>query len=172
MPPPDPFDQLYADHRDAVWRFLVRRTGDRHAAEDLTTEVFVVAWRRRGEVDDLALPWLLGVARGVLQNHRRGTARRHALAEAVQHTAFAARPWSALPEDAVERDALLAALAQLGERDRELVLLVAWEGLAVRDAARVLGLLPSTAGVRLHRARRKLRAALDLPAPTLIGEPA
>ena len=55
---------------------------------------------------------------------------------------------------------VLDALASLKEDDREALLLVAWEGLSHRDAARVLGVRETTFGVRLHRARRRLVRAL------------
>ena len=71
------FDQLYRAHRDDVWRYLRRRAASE--PEDLTTEVFLVAWRRRAELPDAPLPWLYGVARKVLANHRRGAGRREAL---------------------------------------------------------------------------------------------
>jgi RNA polymerase sigma-70 factor (ECF subfamily) len=126
-PTPD-FDALYAAHRDDVWRYLRRRSASE--PEDLTTEVFLVAWRRRAELPAAPLPWLYGVARKVLANHRRGGARREALTErAGAHAA---------PDPAEAfgvRDELARALASLSDRDRELVLLVAWEGLSLAEAA-------------------------------------
>jgi len=53
------FDALYTAHRDDIWRYLRRRAASE--PEDLTTEVFLVAWRRRGELPDAPLPWLYGV---------------------------------------------------------------------------------------------------------------
>jgi RNA polymerase sigma-70 factor (ECF subfamily) len=150
------FDALYGAHRDDVWRYLRRRSpGD---TEDLTTEVFLIAWRRRGELPDEPLPWLYGVARKVLANHRRGGARRDALAERAAAHAQPAAPDHA--DAAGLRADLARALAALSERDRELVLLVAWEGLTLAEAAAALGCRRGTAAVRLHRARRRLHTAL------------
>ncbi|MDA0185825.1 ECF-type sigma factor, partial [Solirubrobacter phytolaccae] len=56
---------------------------------------------------------------------------------------------------------LVRALGELTDRDRELVLLVAWEGLTLSEAAAALGCRRGTAAVRLHRARRRLHAALN-----------
>ena len=53
------------------------------------------------------------------------------------------------------------ALGQLSAEDRELVTLIAWEGLTPAQAAAALGVPPGTARVRLHRARTRLRAALS-----------
>lgn len=152
------FDALYAAHRDDVWRYLRRRTTDPATSEDLATEVFVTAWRRRAELPADPLPWLYGVARRVLANDRRAAGRRDALAERVGghtggHTADHA-------EAVAARDAIAGALGALSASDRELVLLVAWEGLSLEEAARALGCRRGTAAVRLHRARRRLRTAL------------
>lgn len=151
------FDDVYAAHRDAVWRYFKRRSAVDQ--EDLTTEVFLVAWRRRDELPAEPLPWLYGVARRVLANHRRAGDRRDALAERAAAYAADAAPDLA---DAVGLRADLArALGQLTERDRELVLLVAWEGLTVAEAAAALGCSRGAAAVRLHRARRRLHTALN-----------
>jgi RNA polymerase sigma-70 factor (ECF subfamily) len=150
------FDDVYAAHRDAVWRYFRRRSAADH--EDLTTEVFLVAWRRRDEMPDEPLPWLYGVARKVLANHRRADGRRDALAaRAAAHAASAAPD---LAEAVGVRTDLARALAELPERDRELILLVAWEGLTLAEAAAALGCRRGAAAVRLHRARRRLHAAL------------
>ena len=125
------FDALYAAHRDDIWRYLRRRAASE--PEDLTTEVFLVAWRRRDELPHAPLPWLYGVARKVLANHRRGGGRREALAERAG--AHARRPAPDPAEAVGVRADLVRALAALSERDRELVLLVAWEGLSVAEAA-------------------------------------
>ena len=148
------FRAAYEAHRDDVWRYLRRRSGD---AEDLCTEVFVVAWRRRRQLPDEPLPWLYGVARRVLANHRRGQDRRSALAARVPVGRAAPDP----AELVGVRESLATALGALSDRDRELVLLVAWEGLRVEEAAEVIGCRRGTAAVRLHRARRRLREQLE-----------
>jgi RNA polymerase sigma-70 factor (ECF subfamily) len=159
----DEFEALYTAHRDDIWRYLRRRAASE--PEDLTTEVFLVAWRRRAELPGAPLPWLYGVARKVLANHRRGGARREALAErAGAH----AEPFAPDPAEAIGlRQDLVRALAGLSESDRELVLLVAWEGLSLAEAGEALGCLPGTAAVRMHRARKRLHQALgDDDAPS------
>jgi RNA polymerase sigma-70 factor (ECF subfamily) len=158
------FDALYVAHRDDVWRYFKRRTPADH--EDLVTEVFLVAWRRRDQVPREPLPWLYGVARRVLANHRRADDRREALAaRAAAHAAVAAPD----PAEAVGlRTDLARALAGLSDHDRELVLLVAWEGLTLAEAAAALGCRRGAAAVRLHRARRRLHTVLhDESGPTL-----
>ena len=102
-------------------------------------DVFVVAWRRLDEVPDDPLPWLLGVARRVLANRRRGTAREHALMARMRSERLT-RPPSGIREAPEGAAAVWQALTALSERDREVLLLVAWEGLAPARAARVLGI--------------------------------
>lgn len=69
------FAATYDRHRSAVIRYGLRRLGDGDAAEELAQEVFVVAWRRRDDVPDHALPWLYGVARRLLANTWRAAGR-------------------------------------------------------------------------------------------------
>jgi len=156
-------DLLWRDHGPAVARYARRRVALAEV-DEVVAETFVVAWRRLGEVPDPPLPWLLGVARGVSANVQRAARRRDAL-----HDRLAAGPGGPDRSDrgdpgtsAGDRTAgVRAALARLREDDRELLLLLAWDGLSHDDAARSLGCSRGTLTVRLHRARRRLRAELD-----------
>jgi RNA polymerase sigma-70 factor (ECF subfamily) len=152
------FEQLYARHAGAVRGYAMRRC-DPETADDVVADVFLVAWRRRAELPEEPLPWLLGTARHVMANHARGQSRRVRL-----HDRLAAEPAIvAQPAQAEGRESarVRAALSSLSERDRELLLLMAWEGLELRQAAEVLGVRPNTLAVRFHRARRRLSAALE-----------
>lgn len=150
------FELLYRANAAPVLAYLRRRTGDQEAVFDLAAEVFTVAWRRLPEVPEPALPWLLGVARRVLANHHRSTHRRLALMRRL-----AQEPPRAVEALPVADGRVRGALQQLSEADREVVLLVGWDGLAPAEAAVVLGLHPATARTRLHRARQRLQAALE-----------
>jgi len=156
-------EMLYREHRVPILAYLVRRAPSLEDAADLLTEVFVVALRRPNQVpdDDAARLWLFGVARRVLANHQRGARRRDAaverLADALRTQAATAPPAGADVSDVRRQLALMA------PDDRELLTLIAWEGLTPSEAARVLDLNPATARARLMRARRRLRAALQLP---------
>jgi RNA polymerase sigma factor (sigma-70 family) len=152
------FEELYARYAGAVRGYAMRRC-DAETADDVASDVFLVAWRRRDELPEDPLPWLLGTARLVLANHARGHSRRARLLDRL-----AAEPSLAVaPAPAGERESarVEAALASLNERDRELLLLMAWEGLDLRQAAQALGLRPNTLAVRFHRARRRFSAALE-----------
>lgn len=148
------FERLWRAHYAAIHAHASRRVGER--ADEVCAEVFLIAWRRLGEVPRDELPWLLTASRNVIGTTWRGDARRAQLRdrlEAEPAPAGEGMPAGSDPE-------LDTALAQLGERDRELVLLVYWEGLSPGRAARALGLAPAAARTRLWRARRRLGRAL------------
>jgi RNA polymerase sigma-70 factor (ECF subfamily) len=143
------FERIYEQHRDAV-RAYVRRRAPESLVEDVVSDVFVVCLRRIEDVPRDPLPWLYAVARKTLANERRKQGRR---APAERGVAYEPEPAG---------DAVLAtAFASLSDDDREVLRLVAWEGLAPREAARVLECSPVAARVRYHRAKTRLRAALD-----------
>ena len=152
---------LWSAHAVRVQAYLWRHT-DPDTAQDVLSETFLVAWRRLDDVPDPALPWLLVVARNLLRNAHRAARRRRTLDDELAALAASAPLPEAAPEAlAVERDALLRGLARLGEREREAILLVAWDGLTTADAADVAGCSTATFHVRLHRARRRLAGGAD-----------
>jgi len=155
MEPDARFELLYVRHAPAVKAYVLRRGAGTHA-DDLVTEVFLVCLRRLDDLPEDPLPWLLGVARRVLGTHRRGERRRAALNERLNQVELAS-----VPEGEGLEPALVAALQCLSEQDRELLLLIAWEGLTPGQAAAVLGLRAATLRVRLHRARSRFRVALS-----------
>ena len=163
----DDADQRLEELWDAHARRLhayARRHADAADAEDLVAEAYLVALRRIDDVPDEsgeAFAWLVVTVRKLAANHRRRAATRDKhWAQAVRdlwHTVAGA----SLEERLAERDACVDALAGLSEADRETLLLIAWEGLTPGQAAYVLGCSENAFGVRLHRARNRLAAALD-----------
>jgi RNA polymerase sigma-70 factor (ECF subfamily) len=185
VPAADAVQALYERHVDAVFRFAVRRSRGPDEVADLVATVFLELFaaapsfdRRRGEVR----PWLLGIAARCLADQQRAGYRRLALQDRLESV-------PALRDDEYDRvegmiDAARAAPAiehalveHLTVSERELFRLVADDGLTVAQAARCLGLTPVAGRMRLARARRKLKAALDpaanpgpAPAITTQGE--
>jgi RNA polymerase sigma factor (sigma-70 family) len=154
------FARLYADHSRDVLAYALPRTAGPEDAADVVAETFLVAWRRAREVPDGAEArlWLLGVARRVVANQRRGEGRRTRLAERMRtelRAMSAAHSAPGAPENTV-----MGALGRLRPDDRELLLLAGWEGLKSPQIAKVLGISAVAARTRLHRARRRLRAEL------------
>jgi RNA polymerase sigma-70 factor (ECF subfamily) len=146
------FEQIYEQHAGAV-RAYVRRRAPESLVDDVVADVFVVALRRLDEVPRNALPWLYAVARKTLANERR---KRREVPVAAPEASYEPEP--------VGDSQLAAAFAALSDADREILRLVAWEGVSLRDAARVLECSPVAARVRLHRAKARLRDRLDAAA--------
>jgi RNA polymerase sigma-70 factor (ECF subfamily) len=155
------FEGCFRDHYAQVLAFTMRRVSGREAAEEVVADTFAVTWRRRDCIPDGPLPWLYAIAANVIGNQYRSTRRRHDLGRRLAHEAGAETPGSDPAESLARRDAFATAFAQLEEREREVLRLVAWDGLEVREAAQVLGCSQGAFRVRLHRARRKLARQLD-----------
>jgi RNA polymerase sigma-70 factor (ECF subfamily) len=156
------FEQLYADNWRQVLAYAVRRVSDRDAT-DVVAEVFTIAWRRHGDVPEgpEATLWLYGVARRVVANQQRGELSRTRLGEALRVAVEQASRDPA--QEVLEHEhaaAVLAAVRDLPERQRELLTLTAWDGLTPAQAAKVMRLSPAAARVLLHRARKRLSVAL------------
>jgi RNA polymerase sigma factor (sigma-70 family) len=157
---PELLGVVYERHAPAVYRYLGRRVGV-VAAEDLLGEVFVAAvgarLRVRPHDSGSALPWLYGIAGNVVRSYRRRSLGQVPLDQVT------AVDWDAVDErlDAgSRRQELRLALAGLTEAEREVLLLVAWEGLSPAEAAQALGLTAVAARSRLHRARTHAQATL------------
>ncbi|MDQ6806206.1 MAG: sigma-70 family RNA polymerase sigma factor [Actinomycetota bacterium] len=150
------FEALYASHNAAV-RTYVRRRVDSQDADDVVADVFVIAWRRLRDVPEDPLPWLLGVARRVMANRWRGATRHAALRDRMMLERPRLDPSVSMTPETRE---VLSALSAMREKDRETLLLVAWEGLEPAQAAKALGVSPNTFSARLSRARRRFERAL------------
>ena len=160
------FDALFASYSSDIVAYCSWRAGSAADAQDAVADVFLAAWRRLDDLPagDAARVWLYATARKVIANQRRSSRRRAALREQL-----AREPARAHEPPAPDREATLVheALRTLGQRDREVLLLAEWEGLSPAQIAAVLGCLTVTARGRLHRARRRFRAAFeDLTRPS------
>lgn len=133
---------------------------DPGAAQDVVSEVFLVAWRRIDDIPEDALPWLLVVARNTIGNRRRGIARQQRLADELVNLQRSSTATPGADEVAIERREMLAALLELSGSEREAVLLTAWDGLTVVQAAHVAGCSRRAFELRLNRARNRLRRLL------------
>ncbi|MEV7430972.1 sigma-70 family RNA polymerase sigma factor [Nocardioides sp. NPDC092400] len=156
----DTFRRLYAAHFDAVLGFALRRVERPEDAADVTADTFLVAWRRLAHVppEPETRPWLYGVARRVLANHRRGDGRRSALGDRLRRELASVVPDGS--DAVVHRADVTAAMRRLSARDQEVLELHLWEGLEPREIADVLGVTTVVVRPRLSRARGRLRALL------------
>lgn len=149
------FENLFRAHFDAVLRYASGRAVH-DVAKDAVAQTFLVAWRRIDDIPENALPWLLGVTRRTLADQRRSAQRF----ERLRGRLHAPPPADDIATGTAERDLVLSAFSRLRAADREVLQLVAWDGLSPADAGEVLGCTAATLSVRLSRARRRFEAEL------------
>jgi len=160
------WEELYELYSAAVFGYLIRMAGDRHVAEDLTSETFYRAMRSldgfRG--DSSMKTWLLRIARNLYLNRRRREARSTPL-ESLEEKGVMPAVKGDDPESALirneESEAVRRAFRALAEEDRSILLLSAWEELKCREIADLFGISTTAVKVRLFRARRRLAGLLE-----------
>ena len=160
------FSEIYQQHAEAVFRLAWMLSGDRHEAEDLTSEAFVRALAGAGRIEQTTVrSYLYAIVRNLAASRRR----RPALVELVtdvEKIAAAAEPEPGPEQRAELRQRLAhasAALEALREGDRRVLLLCCVHGLSSLEIADALGLEPGTVRVRLHRARCLLNDLVQHP---------
>lgn len=159
------FAVIYQRYAAQLYRYAYRRLGPRFA-EDVVADTFLAAFRRRAAYDlsrPDARPWLFGiVTREIARRRRAEAARYRAMARSGNDDradSFADDVTASVAAQAT-RAALAEALRGLPAGDRDVLLLVAWNGFSYEEVAETLGIKLGTVRSRLHRARRRVRAAL------------
>lgn len=152
-------DTLFREHADRVYAYARRHVGP-DGADDIVSETFLVAWRRRTELPEHPLPWLLVTARLLIANHRRSGRRADQLWLAAVRDLWRMPQAMAADEALIHREAYLGALEQCSRPEREALVLTAWDGLTPAQAAAVAGCSVRAFTVRLSRARARVRRAL------------
>ena len=156
------FVELYRSSRDDLYAYVAGMLRDRSAAEDVTAQAFERAYRRRKSFNPkrgTRRAWLFGIARNAALDELRRRSRHTKLA--AEPVDEAAVPADEVAEVSLRRAALREAMAELTARERELVALKFFAGLANAEIAAVIGTSESNAGTRLHRVLEKLRSACD-----------
>jgi RNA polymerase sigma-70 factor (ECF subfamily) len=160
VPIVDPFDRLFHAQFPRLQRYLDRLSGDGELARDLAQEAFLRLFRRNG-LPDRPEAWLITVATNLWRNARAARSRRLRLLGTARAPELMADP-SPSPAHAVQvAEAgvrVRSALAQLTDRERELLLLLA-EGYCYREMAEATGIAEASIGTLLARAKRAFRAA-------------
>lgn len=163
-------EELFDLHSRHLRAFAVRRVGA-DAADDVVSEVFATAWRRRDAVPEPALTWLFQTARHAVLHHLRSTTRRTALHTTVRNHKL---PDAAPSAEDEARVLVEAVLGELPATEAEILRLTVWDELTPSEIAVVLEITPGAARTRLMRARQRaqelylaqLRDAVAEPAPT------
>jgi RNA polymerase sigma factor (sigma-70 family) len=152
------FRRLYGAHYEALLTYASRRLPDATEAHDVVADAFLVLWRRLAEAppDEEVLLWLYGVARRVLANRYRSHMRRERLAALLARLPVERIDPEVLAARRADTDLVIGSLLSLGEHDREILLLVAWERLSNQEIGAVLGCSENAVALRLHRARKRL----------------
>lgn len=159
------FAEVFDRHARAVNAFAAYRVG-RSAAEDVLSETFLVAFRRRADFAsdaESALPWLIGIASRLIRKHRAVEAKHWmSFAASISHQDHSS--FGGLEEAMSRLDAerelatMKVRIASLAPRDRETLLLYAWHGLSYEEIATALGVPIGTVRSRLNRVRKRLDA--------------
>lgn len=159
-----PFDEIYHEHVWRVYGFIAYRVGSREDAEDLTSQTFeraLRAWHRYDERQASPGTWLIAIARNLVTDHYRAAPARGAHAP-LQDVPDRALPTSAGPEhDLGFTPELATALAQLGDREREILALRFGADLSGQQIAELTGMTLANAQQVLSRTLRRLRAELE-----------
>ena len=153
------FSELFAENVTPIWAYVRRRVGGFADADDVTAEVFTTAWRRRQDwprKPSERRMWLFGIARNMVANHRRAAVRQQRLATRLS----LAVPRGLAVEISERDDSLWAALDCLSPDDREVLMLRAWDQMAVGDIAVLMECSPNAVSMRLHKSRNRLRDVL------------
>lgn len=161
------FGELFERHADRVYAHCFSRTGSWSMAEDLTSVVFLEAWRRRSEVrfsGDSALPWLLAVANNATRNAQRSLRRHNLLLAKLpppgEEADIAVDAAARVDQERLAQH-LLCAMGGLRQAEQEVLALCDWAGLSYADAAVAMGVPEGTVRSRLFRARQHLRDLAD-----------
>ncbi|MEV0579111.1 MULTISPECIES: RNA polymerase sigma factor [unclassified Streptomyces] len=171
---PETFALLYDRYAADIHRYAARRLGE-GAADDITADTFLIAFRGRARFDtgrESARPWLYGIAANLIGRHRRTEVRA---LRALARTGIdpVAESWTERADQRVSAQAahteIAGALAALSAGDRHVLLLIAWADLSYQEVADALSLPVGTVRSRLNRARRKVRQALGSD-PTVVTE--
>ena len=161
----DEFERLYADHAQGLYAFLAYRTGNPVLAEDLVADTFERVLTTRRPFDPRRASektWIYSIA----LNRLRDLARRDAAeGRAVARLSAGAPSGNGHGgyESAETRQVVMAALATLGDDEREVLALRYGADLSLADMARVLGLPRSTVEGRLYKGLKHLRPQFEDP---------
>jgi len=162
---PAAFAAIYDHYFPRVYNYVRYRVRDAAAADDITAEVFEALWAKLGSYRPERAPfgvWLFAVVRNAVNDFLRASQRRRWLRlDDLREHADGSPP----PDQVVQRDEtrqeLLAALARLGERERDLLALKFAAGMTNRHIAELTGLGESHVGVIVYRSIRRLRRELE-----------
>lgn len=160
---PDTWRDLFTSELDAVYRYCFLRTGSASDAEDLASGVFEEAWRHADNLEDRGLParaWLFGIARNIVNGHRRKLIRRapHLALETYDAPEFD----RGLDAELID---LARSVSELPGAQAEVITLRFIHGLSLAETADVLHTSVDAIKGRQARALSDLRERLGVALP-------
>lgn len=155
------YTRLVNEHSRSIYRYVMRRLSDRSSCEDVVSETFLIAWRRRDQLPsrDAELAWLYAIAFRVISNQRRSRDRRNRLT--VRMALERDGSDTAATADSLEVESIMSVVRYLRNDERVLLEHVYWERLSYREIAVILGVSENAVGIRINRAKRNLKELLD-----------
>lgn len=163
------FGLLFEQYSTLIFNYCFRQSASWDLAEDLTSTVFLEAWRSRHRLrvqNDTVLPWLYGIATNVCRRQRRTLLRRWRAMRRLPPELDEPDPAddvAARLDDERRMSDVLAVIDRLPAGERDVVMLVIWEELDYQAAATALDIPIGTVRSRLNRARRRLSTSLAAP---------
>lgn len=151
------YRRLFEEHWARVRHHVDCFVDDSSEVDEITAEVFAVAWRKLDPARPFAASWFLRTANNKLRDRTRSARSRERAMSALERRLEN----SSDPLDPLERIALRAAVRSLNARERQVVVLTYWDGLSAGEVAEVLHSSPAAVWTTLTRARAKLRRELD-----------
>jgi RNA polymerase sigma-70 factor (ECF subfamily) len=166
---PHDFEAWYEEHRATVFRYIRFRVATREAAEDVTSDVFMKALRSIERYDpQRASPrtWLLRIARNAVTDYLRALRRRGSLHVSLDRVPdlvadVPSQDERVLKEERIQK--LLNGSRMLRKADQEILSLRYGAGLGNGEIAEALGISNNAVAVRLHRALKRLKDAVENP---------
>jgi RNA polymerase sigma-70 factor (ECF subfamily) len=163
----DDFRRVFESHADGVYRYLYRLAGDRHDAEDLLQETFARLWRKRAQYrgEGPLAGYLRRIAYRTYLNARTRIVRRRAQAplDGIDPVDGNGCPSEIATREEEERrlhERVRLAIEALPDGWRDAFILFRFEGLAVKEIAKLLGLTPKAVEMRLARALKRVAASV------------
>ena len=146
------FVATFRSHLQDISKYLTRRV-EVSQVEDLASEIFEIAWRKRDSCPEgFELAWLYKIAGFVVSNHRKKLSRRAITVPLLDHD----RSAPSAEDVALDGSSVAQAFDELSAKDRQVLSLLVFEQLSIKEIAVVLGTTENNTSQRLKRARERL----------------
>lgn len=157
------FEDLYRDFLGRIYAYVRAQVGTAADAEDITAQVFMNAYQAYGRFEPrhtTPAAWLFRIARNATLDHFRSRTRRERLQRTIEHQPVAEADPAVQAEERIQYEALLAHVARLPERHRDVISL-RHSGLSFQEVGKLMSCTEDAAKMLYHRALRSLREAVE-----------